>query len=132
MSDLHNHNEITISDFLYGCAGNYPITEDAMTYVLTKVHMSPCTPVYSISEHDRDLAEIEMLKLILRDAGMTAAMSDANGTWSHKTGAVEMNSTDKKALKEQLNTLLRKYGMQQSSIKFHAGGMRVWQEHRRL
>lgn len=127
MSDCCRNNVVTIDEYLNGCSGNYPVSDDTMKYILAKTDIASGTPIHLLTVRERDMAEIELLRLILRDAGMTAAMSDANGTWSHKTGAVEMNSTDKKALKEQLDALLRKYGMQQPSIKFHTRGMRVWQ-----
>lgn len=120
--------QTTIDSYLYGCSGNYPVSEDTIAYILAKVNLPSGLNLALVSVRDRDMAEIEMLKLILRDAGMTSATSDSNGTWSHKTGAVEMNSKDKAAITRQLNALLKKYGMLESSIKIHKMGMKVWRD----
>jgi len=127
MSDS-NTPQVTIDSYLYGCSGNYPVSEDTMSYILAKVNIPSGLSLALVSQYDRDMAEIEMLKILLRDAGMTGSSSDGNGTWSHKTGAVEMNSKDKSAISRQLNDLLRKYGLLESTIKFHTKGMKVWQD----
>lgn len=118
----------TIETYLYGCSGNYPVSEDAMRYILAKVSIPMGTPLALISQRDRDFAEIETLKLLLRDAGMTSSTQDTNGTWSHKTGAVEMNSKDKAAINRQLNALLKKYGLLESSIRIQSFGMKIWHD----
>lgn len=115
----------TIEDFLVGCVGGYPIEPETIKYILAKCEIVAGTELSLMTIKQRDMCEIEMLRYILRAPGMTSSKADANGTWSHKDGAVELNSIDKKNLKAQLNELEKKYGLKKSSIQVNVYGMKV-------
>lgn len=119
-------NVVTVKDYLLGCAGNYPIEESTLQYISINKNVALDKDISELSKRDRDMLEVEMLRYLLRAPGMTSSVSDKNGTWEHKEGAVEMNSTEKKYLAKRLKELEDEYGLTRSSIKVHALGMRVW------
>lgn len=116
---------VTVQDFLLGCAGGYPIEQNTLNYISVKKGQTLDTDISMLSTAERDLLEIEMLRFLLRAPGMTAAVQDTNGTWSHKEGAVQMNSTEKKFLAKRLHELEDIYGMCSSGIRIHNRGMKI-------
>lgn len=124
MSEIND--VVSVKEFLLGCAGNYPIEDATLTYISVKQGQSLDADVMSLSSRQRGMLEVEMLRYLLRAPGMTSSVSDTNGTWSHKEGAVEMNSIDKKAIAKRLKDLEDELGISHSSIKLHNRGFNMY------
>lgn len=117
---------ITIKDFLLGCSGNYPIEDETLLYLSVKTRRNLNDDIEELTARERNMLEVEMLRYLLRAPGMTSSISDTNGTWSHKEGAVEMNSIDKKAIAKRLKELEEELGIVRSTIKLHNRGINMY------
>lgn len=130
MSECNETYEVmTTETFLRGLCLGYPLPTETLQVVALKQGITLDTDISMLQDLQRDMLEIEMLRKLLLAPGMSGSVQDSNGTWSHKEGAVEMNSYEKNQIKLRLNELEREYGLpitSLSKIKIHNIGMKVW------
>lgn len=118
----------TIKDFLQGIS---PLLEEgALQRVLHKRKLSAETPYDDLSERESDLAEAEVYLELTNLPSGGATTKDVDGSWSHSESGHTISSANIAEWYKKYVALRKKWGervLNQSTIKVHPRGMRVWQ-----
>lgn len=101
-------NILTIEDYLRGVSPL--ISDEALRYILARREIVPCTPLSSLSQRDKDLAEGTAYYWLTNLPLGGGTKKDADGDWSHSEGGWQVSKENIAEWKRKCRSLFELWG----------------------